>query len=76
MDPAEWRNKAGLSLRALAARLGCAWSSVRRWENGETEAPNSIAQAYERESKGEVTGADLHRVRKRYLRNSEKRKAA
>lgn len=76
MDPAAWRKKAKISLRDLANRLGCAWSSVRRYERGEHEAPNSIVLAYEKISKDEkgvsqVTGADLHRVHKRFLRESE-----
>lgn len=67
MSPAAWRKKEGLSLREVAVRLGVAWSSLRRYENGERDAPTSLAMAYERESKGEVTSEDLHRVRRRFL---------
>ncbi len=67
MDPAAWRKREGLALRDLAARFRMAWSSVRRYERGESDAPTSVALLYVRLSKGEVTGEDLNRVRKRFL---------
>jgi transcriptional regulator with XRE-family HTH domain len=77
MDPAAWRKKIGWTLKKAALRLGCSSASVVfRYERGEREAPNSIALAYERESKGEVTSEDLHRVHKRWLRAEETPKAA
>jgi predicted transcriptional regulator len=69
MVPAIWRKRSGISLRNLALRLGCTWSSARRYETGEREAPNSIALKYEEISGGEVTGEDLKRVRDRFLKN-------
>lgn len=68
MNPADWRAKKGLSLRQMAERLGRAWSSIRRWERGEKEAPNAVVLVYAEASNGEVTGEDFQRVRKRYLR--------
>lgn len=76
MDPAAWRKKAKLSLRELAVRLRSTRMTVSRYERGEREAPNSVALAYARESGDEVTGADLNRVRQRYLRAHEAVKAA
>ena len=71
MDPRAWRKKqAGLSLRAVATRLGCASpQTVRRYETGEREVPNSIALAYATESGGAVTAKDLDRTRNRYLKS-------
>lgn len=71
MDPADWRREAKLTLRHMALRLGRAWSSVRRWERGEKEAPNAVVLEYSRASEGKVTGADFNRVRKRFLRSTE-----
>jgi transcriptional regulator with XRE-family HTH domain len=71
MDPSVWREQAGLTLREMAERLGRGWSSVRRWELGEKEAPNSVVLEYDRASKGRVTSADFARVRKRFLRRNE-----
>ena len=69
MLPADWRKKAGLSLREVARRLGCSSaSSVLRWESGEREAPNSVVIAYDKISKGEVTSSDLNKARKKHLR--------
>lgn len=68
MDPAGWRKKAKLSLRDLAARLGITRMTLSRYEKGEREAPNSVVLAYARESAGAVTGEDLNRARKRYVR--------
>jgi transcriptional regulator with XRE-family HTH domain len=74
MLPADWRKKAGLSLREVARRLGCSSaSSVLRWETGEREAPNSVVLAYEHESGGAVSGADLNRVRSHYKRSHSNR---
>jgi transcriptional regulator with XRE-family HTH domain len=67
MTPAAWRKREGLTLRELAARLGCTRMSAMRYESGEREAPNSIALTYERISGGEVTAEDLNRARGRYL---------
>lgn len=68
MDPAAWRKRSKLTLRDMAEKLGRGWSSVRRWELGEKEAPNAVVLVYSEASKGEVTGEDFQRVRKRYLR--------
>jgi transcriptional regulator with XRE-family HTH domain len=73
MDPAAWRKREGLSVRKAARRLGIrSPMSVLHYETGAREAPNSIVLAYERESAGTVTGADLHKVRQRYLRGQSK----
>lgn len=78
MTPSAWREKAGLTLKQAAKRLGCSSAScVFRYERGEREAPNSVVLAYERESKDEkglpqVTGEDLNRVRQRFVRESAK----
>jgi len=77
MEPAEWRKKAGLTLKQAAQRLDCSSAScVFRYERGEREAPNSVVLAYGRESDGEVTGEDLNRVPKRFLRSEGKGRAA
>lgn len=74
MDPASWRKTQG-SLREWARKLKRPWSSLRRWENGESEAPNSIVVAYDKASEGLVTGRDFERVRRRFLRTSNARAA-
>jgi transcriptional regulator with XRE-family HTH domain len=76
MDPASWRKRKGLGLRTLAEKLGRGWSSLRRWENGEREAPNSVVRAYEKASGGEVTSDDFARVRRRFLKTEEKEPVA
>jgi transcriptional regulator with XRE-family HTH domain len=68
MVPARWRHQSKLSLRELAARLGITRMTLSRYEKGEREVPNSVVLAYARESDGQVTGEDLDRVRKRYVR--------
>lgn len=72
MNPRDWRQKrAKLTLGGAAKVLGCSSAScVLRYERGEREAPNSVVLAYEKLSDGDVTGADLARVRKRFLRTT------
>lgn len=68
MNPETWRKKAKKTLREAAALLGCSSHvTVERYETGKREAPNSIVIAYEKQSAGKVTAADLNRVRKKYL---------
>jgi transcriptional regulator with XRE-family HTH domain len=75
MTPSAWREKAGLTLKETAKRLGVSSAScVFRYERGEREAPNSVVLAYERESRDEngapqVTGADLQRVHQKWERD-------
>jgi len=72
MDPRAWRKKkARLPLADVALLLGVSSpNTVRRYETGEREAPNSIALAYERVSAGAVSAEDLNRARSRFLRKS------
>ncbi len=70
VEAAAWRKREKLTLREVALLLGRTAMSALNYETGKREAPNSIALAYAKISKGEVTGADLHRVRKRFLRAS------
>lgn len=78
MNPCDWRQKiAKLSVRATAKSLGIkSPNCVLRYESGEREAPNSVAVKYSEISGGLVTGKDLDRVRKRFLRDVAKSKPA
>ncbi len=69
MTPRAWRKEvSGLSLRELALRLGVSSpNSVRNYESGQREAPNSIVIAWTEASAGAVTSEDLNVVRKAWL---------
>lgn len=76
MDPAAWRRRERLSLRDVAALIGCTRMSVKRYEEGARDPTNSTVVAYKRISKGDVTGEDFDRARRRFLRRAENAKAA
>jgi len=77
MDPRAWRKKAARTLTETALSLGLSSpSTVRRYETGEREAPNSIAIAYAEISGGAVSAEDLNRARQRFLRATSPIKAA
>jgi transcriptional regulator with XRE-family HTH domain len=75
MDPLDWRQEAGLTLKDLATKCGKGISTVRRYETGEKEAPNGVALIYERTSGGKVTSEDFARVRKQWLRKNDTKSA-
>lgn len=71
MAPKEWRDSEGLKLEDVAALLKRSRMSVWNYETGRRDAPNSVARAYEKISKGKVTSEDLHAVRRGWLRTSK-----
>lgn len=69
MTPEAWRHKSKLTLAEVAALVGVASAmTVKRYETGAREVPNSIALSYERVSMGAVTAEDLNRARRKFLR--------
>lgn len=73
-DPKAWRVACGLSLHALARRVGIAGvnpaRTYSRYERGESQCPSEIVERVRTLSQGAVGAEDWQRVRCAHLARS------
>lgn len=77
MELAEYRNRKGLTLEAIAQLVGMSnASAVRKHETGQVMPRPETIEAYRQITDGEVTAEDFVRVAIRYRNANRQPKAA